>query len=167
VAHYVGGGRVSVNLSPRQLLTPRLPLILDVLVARRADRAAVQFEITETLLVEEWEHTAAVLGELRRLGYRVGLDDFGTGYSSLGYLRRLPLDFLKIDRSLVADVDRDRQARAVIGAIIAMADALELEVVAEGVERETQAAALLELGADQAQGFLFGAAEELFDRPGA
>jgi EAL domain-containing protein (putative c-di-GMP-specific phosphodiesterase class I) len=124
----------------------------------------VQFEITESLLIKEWEHTAGVLADLRRLGYRVGLDDFGTGYSSLAYLRRLPLDFLKIDLSLVADVDRDRQARAVAGAIIAMADALDLDVIAEGVERESQAAVLQELGADEAQGFLFGAAEELFDR---
>jgi diguanylate cyclase (GGDEF)-like protein/PAS domain S-box-containing protein len=163
LAHFVGGGRVSVNLSPRQLATPGLPRILDGLVTARTDRESVQFEITETLLIEEWEHTAGVLAELRRLGYRVGLDDFGTGYSSLAYLRRLPLDFLKIDRSLVADVDRDRQARAVAGAIIAMADALELEVIAEGIERESQAETLMELGADQAQGFLFGAAEELFD----
>jgi len=163
LAQYVGGGRVSVNLSPRQLAAPGLPRILDGLVTARADRGSVQFEITEALLIDEWEHTADILAELRRLGYRVGLDDFGTGYSSLGYLRRLPLDFLKIDRSLVADIDRDRQARAVAGAIIAMAGALELEVIAEGVERETQAETLLELGADQAQGFLFGAAEELFD----
>jgi EAL domain-containing protein (putative c-di-GMP-specific phosphodiesterase class I) len=163
LAHFVGGGRVSVNLSPRQLATPGLPRILDALVTSRADRAAVQFEITETLLIDEWEHTAGVLAELRRLGYRVGLDDFGTGYSSLAYLRRLPLDFLKIDRSLVADVDRDRQARAIAGAIIAMADALEIVVIAEGVERESQAETLLNLGADEAQGYLFGAAEELLD----
>jgi diguanylate cyclase (GGDEF)-like protein/PAS domain S-box-containing protein len=164
LAHFVGGGRVSVNLSPRQLATPALPRILDGIVTARAERGSVQFEITEDLLIEEWEHTTGVLAELRRLGYRVGLDDFGTGYSSLGYLRRLPLDFLKIDRSLVADVDRDRQARAVAGAIIAMADALDLDVIAEGVERESQAEVLQELGADDAQGFLFGAAEELFDR---
>jgi len=164
LAQFVGGGRASVNLSPRQLATPALPRILDGLVTAQADRGCVQFEITESLLIKEWEHTAGVLADLRRLGYRVGLDDFGTGYSSLAYLRRLPLDFLKIDRSLVADVDRDRQARAVAGAIIAMADALDLDVIAEGVERESQAAVLQELGADEAQGFLFGAAEELFDR---
>ena len=163
LAHFVGGGRVSVNLSPRQLATPGLPRILDALVTARADRESVQFEITETLLIDEWDYTAGVLAELRRLGYRVGLDDFGTGYSSLAYLRRLPLDFLKIDRSLVADVDHDHQALAVAGAIIDVAAALELEVIAEGVERESQAETLLELGADQAQGFLFGAAEELFD----
>ena len=126
-----------------------------------AVRALVQFEIIETLLISEWEYTARVLAELRGLGFRVGLDDFGTGYSSLGYLRRLPLDFLKIDRSLVADLDADRQARSVIGAVIKMAEALDLEVVAEGVERESQLDALVEAGATCAQGHLFGRAREL------
>jgi diguanylate cyclase (GGDEF)-like protein/PAS domain S-box-containing protein len=155
------GGRVSVNVSARQLAIPSLPRILDTLVVAHADRSAMAFEVTETLLIEEWEYTAKVLGDIRRLGFRVGLDDFGTGYSSLAYLRRLPIDFLKLDRSLVADVDGDRQARAIIGAVIQMARALDLEVVAEGVERESQAVALAELGTDQAQGHLFGAAAEL------
>jgi len=155
------GGVVSINLSPRQLADAGLPRILDGLVAAHGARSAVQFEITETLLIEEWEHTSGILAELRRLGFRVGLDDFGTGYSSLGYLRQLPLDFLKIDRSLVADVDVDRQARAIVGAIINMADALDLDVVAEGVERESQARVLADLGAEEAQGHLFGAAAEL------
>jgi diguanylate cyclase (GGDEF)-like protein/PAS domain S-box-containing protein len=155
------GQRVSVNLSARQLAVPGLPRALARLVDARCDRHAVEFEITETLLIGEWEYTARVLAELRGLGFRVGLDDFGTGYSSLGYLRRLPLDFLKIDRSLIADVDGDKQACSVAAAVIMMAEALDLEVVAEGVERESQLDALLEAGATSAQGHLFGRAREL------
>jgi EAL domain-containing protein (putative c-di-GMP-specific phosphodiesterase class I) len=152
---------VSINLSARQLAVSGLPRVLARLVDARCDRHAVQFEITETLLIKEWEYTARVVAELRGLGFRVGLDDFGTGYSSLGYLRRLPLDFLKIDRSLVADLDADRRARSVIAAVIKMAEALDLEVVAEGVERESQLEALVEAGSTCAQGHLFGRPREL------
>jgi diguanylate cyclase (GGDEF)-like protein/PAS domain S-box-containing protein len=155
------GQRVSINLSARQLAVSGLPRVLARLVDARCDRHAVQFEITETLLIKEWEYTARVVAELRGLGFRVGLDDFGTGYSSLGYLRRLPLDFLKIDRSLVADLDADRRARSVIAAVIKMAEALDLEVVAEGVERESQLEALVEAGSTCAQGHLFGRPREL------
>jgi EAL domain-containing protein (putative c-di-GMP-specific phosphodiesterase class I) len=97
-----------------------------------------------------------VLRAIRQLGCRIGLDDFGTGYSSLSYLRRLPIDFLKIDGSFIADIDSDPQANAIVGAIITMADALALEVVAEGVEREAQADSLRDLDCGLAQGYLFG-----------
>ena len=104
-----------------------------------------------------------MLSAIRQLGCRVGLDDFGTGYSSLSYLRRLPIDFLKIDGSFSSEVDTDPQANAIVGAIITMADALGLEVVAEGVETEAQASSLRSLGCTLAQGYLFG---KPVDEPG-
>ena len=161
LADQAPGQRVSINLSARQLVVPGLPRVVARLVDAHCDRQNVQFEITETLLIDEWEHTARVLAGLRGLGFRVGLDDFGTGYSSLAYLRRLPLDFLKIDRSLVADLDTDREARSVFGAVVKMAEALGLQVIAEGVEREQQVEVLQEAGAYAAQGYLFGVPREL------
>lgn len=103
-----------------------------------------------------FEHALEMMSRIRATGSRVGLDDFGAGYSSLSYVRRLPLDFIKLDRLLIEDVDVDRQARAVVGAVIAMASALDIEVIAEGVERPAQAQVLTELGAGFGQGFLFG-----------
>ena len=151
------GGRVSINLSPRQLAAPGLPeRIGRVLRRHRLEGSVLSFEITETMLIEQFDHTAAVLHAIRELGCRVGLDDFGTGYSSLAYLRRLPIDFLKIDGSLTADIDADCQARAITAAIIAMADALDLDVIAEGVETSSQVEVLHELGCGFAQGYFLG-----------
>ena len=151
------GGQVMVNLSPRQLASPGLPeRIARVLAGQRLPASALSFEITETLLIDHYDYTVKVLRAIRELGCRVGLDDFGTGHSSLSYLRHLPIDFLKIDGSFSADIDTDPQANAIVGAIITMAEALGLEVVAEGVETEAQAAALRERGCTLAQGYLFG-----------
>ena len=151
------GGSVSVNLSARQLASPRLPeRIARALSAHRVAPARVGFEITESVLVDKFDQAVGVLHAIRDLGCAVGLDDFGTGYSSLSYLRRLPIDFIKIDRTLTADVDADRQGRAVIDAVVTLADALGLDVIAEGVETETQAAHLLDLGCTFGQGYLFG-----------
>ena len=126
-----------VNLSARQLASPGLPeRIARVFAARHLSASSLGFEITETLLIEQFDFAVDVLRAIRQLGCRIGLDDFGTGYSSLSYLRRLPIDFLKIDGSFIADIDSDHQSNAIVGGIITMADALALEVVAEGVERE-------------------------------
>src|SRR5581483_6473119 len=96
-------GRLMVNLSPRQLASPNLPQrIARIIQRRRIPPGALGFEVTETLLVEHFDYTAQVLCKIRQLGCAVGLDDFGTGYSSLGYLRKLPIDFVKIDGSLTA-----------------------------------------------------------------
>lgn len=151
------GERVVINLSGRQLASPGLAdRIARTMHAHRLAPGSLGFEVTETLLIEEFDYAAAVLRSIRDLGCQVGLDDFGTGYSSLSYLRRLPIDFLKVDSSLTADVHRDAQARAIVGAIIAMADALGLEVIAEGIESRPQAQTLGELGCTHGQGFLFG-----------
>ena len=151
------GGRVFVNLSPRQLASPRLPeRIAHTLAIHQVASGAVGFEVTETMLIEHFDYAADVLRRIRELGCPIGLDDFGTGYSSLSYLRRLPLDFLKIDGTLTAGIDDEPQARSIVGAIVTMADALNLDVTAEGVETEAQATTLAELGCEHAQGYLFG-----------
>jgi diguanylate cyclase (GGDEF)-like protein/PAS domain S-box-containing protein len=151
------GSQVLVNLSPRQLASPGLPeRIGRALNAHRLPASSLGFELTETLVIEQFDHTVHVLRQIRELGCAVGLDDFGTGYSSLGYLRRLPITFVKIDGSLSTDIDTDCQARAIVGAIVTMADALGLEVIAEGVETESQAIALRDVGCSLAQGYHLG-----------
>lgn len=154
---YAPGGRVTVNLSARQLGSPGLPgRIARVLKLYHLDPHDLGFEVTETLLVENFDYAADILRAIRNLGCRVGLDDFGVGFSSLSYLRKLPIDFLKIDRSLISDIDKDHQAAAIVKAIITMADALQLDAVAEGVERNEELEVLRDLGCNFVQGFLLG-----------
>jgi diguanylate cyclase (GGDEF)-like protein/PAS domain S-box-containing protein len=151
------GGRVTVNLSARQLASPGLPQrITRALRSHQLQPWHLDFEITESLVITQSDFVVDVLNSIRELGCRVGLDDFGTGYSSLGYLRRLPIDFLKLDGSLIDGVDHDRQALAIVAAVVTMADALGLTVIAECVETEMQASALKEAGCEFGQGFLYG-----------
>ena len=116
-------------------------------------------ELTESALVAQGEAVRDYLATLRALGAQISLDDFGAGCSSLSYLRRLPLDVLKVDRAFVQGLDQAhphlRQDQAVVRAIVDMAYALEMEVVAEGVETDAQREALRRLGCDYMQGFLF------------
>ncbi len=153
-----GGARtVSVNLSPRQLSRSDVPALLGRALAETGvDPRRLQLEITENLLMEQ---SAGALGTLRRLkamGVRLVLDDFGTGWSSLAYLKRFPLDGLKIDREFVAGLGGSAEAEAIVAAVLSMAEALELEVTAEGVETEAQLAWLRARGCGCAQGFLIG-----------
>jgi diguanylate cyclase (GGDEF)-like protein/PAS domain S-box-containing protein len=149
--------KASVNLSPRQLLDPGLPARIEGLL-KSWDLApqALAFEVTETVVVENFELASASLSRLRRLGCTVGLDDFGTGYSSLGYLRRLPVDFLKLDLELVHDLGSDPQAARIAEAIVSLAHSLSLATIAEGIEDQGQAEALTAMGCDCGQGWLFG-----------
>ncbi|MDQ5896920.1 MAG: diguanylate cyclase, partial [Pseudomonadota bacterium] len=148
--------RVAINLSAQQLRQPDLAQrILGTLARHRLDPALLVCELTETAMMESLQEGCGVLEALDAAGVRVSIDDFGTGYSSLSYLRRLPVSQLKIDRSLVLGVDSDPQARAVLEAVVRLAHALDMEVVAEGVETEAQRLALLETGCDVLQGFLF------------
>jgi diguanylate cyclase (GGDEF)-like protein/PAS domain S-box-containing protein len=157
LARRAPGGSVAINLSPRQLAAPRLAQhIRATLAARAIPASSLSFEITETLLMEQFDYAVGVIRTIRDLGCSVGLDDFGTGYSSLAYLRRLPIDFLKIDGSLTTEIDVDQQARTIVHAILRMADALGVEVVAEGVESEAQARVLQEIGCVFAQGYHLG-----------
>lgn len=129
-------------------------IVTGVLAETGLPPTALVLEITETALIEE-PLAARRLEEFRRLGIRVALDDFGTGYSSLGYLRRFPIDVLKIDRSFVAGVGTGDESEALVRAILALGEALHLVVVAEGVEAPAQADRLQALGCALAQGFHF------------
>ena len=154
--------RVSVNLSPRQLLDPGLPARVErALRTQRLRPERLAFEVTEAVVVENFELVSESLNRLRHLGCPVGLDDFGTGYSSLSYLRRLPVDFLKLDRALVEDVDTNPQSASIANTIVSLASTLSLATIAEGVERQAQADTLNGMGCHYGQGWLFGHAVPL------
>lgn len=151
--------RVAVNLSARQVQDGKLLEQLDAL--RREDVAAaamIELELTESVLFDSTENTRKTLEQIKRLGYRLGMDDFGTGYSSFGYLQRLPIDKIKIDRQFVASLGASRQAEAIVSAMLALSQKLDLEIVAEGVETAFQMRLLREQGCRLQQGFLFSPA---------
>lgn len=148
--------RMAVNLSPRQLAcTDLLETVNAALGEARLPAHLLELEITESALVQSDQTTINVLKGLRALGIDIALDDFGTGYSSLAYLRRFPVSVIKIDKSFLAGVPEEQNAMQVITAIVAMSHAMKMRVVAEGVEREEQAAYLREIGCDLFQGWLF------------
>jgi len=118
--------------------------------------SALWLEITESVLMEEAEATIETLIALRGLGVHLSIDDFGTGYSSLSYLKRFPVDVLKIDRSFVDGLGDDAEDEAIVTAVVRLAQALELGVVAEGVETAVQLAHLRRLGCNSVQGYYFG-----------
>ncbi len=151
--------RMAVNLSARQLLQPDLARRIEsLLVAARLDPRLFGVEVTESMLIGNFDQAVQHLAALRAIGVEVSLDDFGTGYSSLSYLRRLPVDVVKIDRSLVPDVSALAQDVSITRAIITMAHQLQMKVLAEGVESEGQAALLADSQCDQMQGYWFSAA---------
>src|SRR5436190_17354271 len=130
---------VAVNLSARQFQQPNLTEeIAEVLEETGLDAEYLELEITESNAMQNADNTIYVLRELKALGVRIAMDDFGTGYSSLNYLKRFPIDILKLDRSFVRDVTTDSSDAAIVSAVIAMAHSLKLHVVAEGVETEEQ-----------------------------
>jgi predicted signal transduction protein with EAL and GGDEF domain len=147
---------VSVNISGVQLRRQNLAdLVERILQETGADPERIEIELTETALLATGEEAVTRLKALRELGVRISLDDFGTGYSSLTYLRRYPIDKIKIDRSFIADVERDPGDASIVSAILAMSQALGIAVTAEGVETRGQLAFLRERGCDFAQGYLY------------
>src|SRR5207237_5192884 len=147
---------MSVNLSPRQFLQPRLvDEVAEILDATGVDPSQICLEITETLAMSDVDWVTNVLLGLKRLGVRVAIDDFGTGYSSLGYLKRFPIDVLKIDRSFVAGLGCDADDASIVAAMVGLAHTLGMGVVAEGVESAVQAQVLTGLGCRQAQGYYY------------
>jgi len=147
---------LAVNLSARQFMQSDIVAIVsEQLAAAQLPPALLELELTESVSMADPGRSMVVMHKLKSLGVALSIDDFGTGYSSFSYLRRLPIDKLKIDKSFVQDVAHSADSRTIVQAIAAMAHRLNLGVIAEGVETEEQAAALLEAGCDQAQGFLY------------
>ncbi|MFC4403475.1 EAL domain-containing protein [Gracilibacillus xinjiangensis] len=147
---------VSINISYKQLEEGDLPRkIRERLECMEFPADRLSFEITESLLIENIDLSIVVLQQLHELGIRIEVDDFGVGYSSLSYLRKFPIDALKIDRSFVENIHRDSKELAIVQAIMEMSRALELEVIAEGVENKKQVQLLQELGCKIYQGFWF------------
>jgi EAL domain-containing protein (putative c-di-GMP-specific phosphodiesterase class I) len=147
---------LAVNLSPRQFMHRGLVAsIRDILDETGIDPALIEFEITETALMQHGEQTLEILGHINAMGIRLSIDDFGTGYSSLAYLKRFPVKKIKIDRAFIKDLEESAEDRAIVAAIIALSDSLQLSVVAEGVETEGQYALLQRHGCQFAQGYLF------------
>jgi diguanylate cyclase (GGDEF)-like protein len=151
--------RVFVNLSARQLKQQNLIETIDgVLKQTGLNPDALVLELTETSVMEAVDTTIPILQRLRTMGIHISIDDFGTGYSSLNYLKRFPIDTLKIDKSFVRDITTDANDAAIVKAIIAMAQSLQLKVVAEGVETNEQLTFLRQMGCNAMQGFLFSRA---------
>ena len=162
LARRIGTFDLSVNVSGRQLRDPALlEHIRDALGASGLDPERLILEITENVLVEESERLTGTLQDLRSLGVRVAIDDFGRGYSALSYLRRFPVDILKIDRAFVSQIGKSPNGSAEAEAIIALAKAFRIRTVAEGIERDQEWAALRAIGCDLGQGFLFARPQEL------
>jgi EAL domain-containing protein (putative c-di-GMP-specific phosphodiesterase class I) len=163
---------INVNLSGDSLQHPDLlPRVVEILLASGADPRDLVIELTEGVLIRDVEMAVTKLRELKALGIRIAVDDFGTGYSSLAYLRRFPLDILKIDKSFVDGIAAGPEEASFAGTIVALADQLHLSTVAEGVECMEQAEVLLRLGVRQAQGYFFSrpttarAVQELIESP--
>jgi EAL domain-containing protein (putative c-di-GMP-specific phosphodiesterase class I) len=147
---------VSVNLSPVQFLEPDLPeRVAAILIETGLPADRLELEITEGVLLDHTDESQARLARLKALGVRLAVDDFGIGYSSLGYLKRLPIDKLKIDKSFIDDLPGDAANVKIVTAVISLAHSLRLEVLAEGVENREQLLFLRQQGCDSAQGFLY------------
>jgi diguanylate cyclase (GGDEF)-like protein/PAS domain S-box-containing protein len=152
---------VAINISAKELADPLfLPQLKQTLAETAVDPQWLELEITEScLLPERATQTQQVLQQLRQLGIRLAIDDFGTGYSSLSYLRHLPINSLKIDRSFIKTLPDNTHDRQITSAIIAMANAMGMDVVAEGIETQAQQEFLLSAGCQFGQGYWFGKAE--------
>ena len=149
--------KLAVNLSARQFMDPNLiDMIQQTLDITHFKPINLELEITETTLLENIDYAVNVLGKIKQLGISISIDDFGTGYSSLNYLKRLPIDSLKIDQAFVKDIPSDKDDMEIASAVIAMAHKLHLKVVAEGVSTQAQWAFLKKNKCDVAQGYLMG-----------
>jgi diguanylate cyclase (GGDEF)-like protein len=147
--------RLAVNISGRHLIDGGLLADLDaVLTVTGADPSMLELELTETQLVEDLDWASATLEEIRRRGVTIAIDDFGTGYSSMTYLRRLPVDTIKIDRSFIANATESGYDATIVDALLTIGQTLGVDVVAEGVETEAQLDYVRERGVDRAQGYL-------------
>jgi len=151
--------QVAINISPRQFRDPNLVATMRrSLLDAELDPQNIEIEITETMLMQDINAAQNTINQLSKLGVRLAIDDFGTGYSSLNYLKRFPINTVKIDRSFVVDLPSNADDMAITRAVIAMAHQLKMEVVAEGVETKEQLAFLKQHQCEYAQGWLFSQA---------
>jgi c-di-GMP phosphodiesterase len=149
-------GRVAINLSPEQFGNPKLIDFMETLLQKtRLDPNCITFELTESAVMSNSDHTLQMLNAIKKLGFTLSIDDFGTGYSSLSYLARFPIDELKIDRSFIKDIDAFPKQVTVIENIINLGKSLNLNVVAEGIESQEQAMLISSLNCHSIQGFHF------------
>jgi diguanylate cyclase (GGDEF)-like protein len=158
---------IAVNLSPSQFRRPEM-LVEGVkyAVARVGlEPERLFLEITESLLMEDTPQTRAAINELAELGVKFSLDDFGVGYSSLAYIQSYPFSKIKIDRKFVENIDSDRVSGAIVASVCALAARIDMQVIAEGVETPVQSRALLELGVELAQGYLYGRPARIVNAP--
>ena len=154
--------RVAVNFSPVQFRHGELPaLVHSVLLETGLAAGRLEVEITEGVLMDDFNRALSILRRLKNLGVRIAMDDFGTGYSSLSYLQSFPFDKIKIDQSFIANLERNPQSAAIIRAVIGLGRGLELPIVAEGVETKVQLAFLTREACDEVQGYLVGRPEPI------
>ena len=161
-AHHLNTGngskplKMAVNLSPKQLHSSELlPFVKQQAHSKKIKPEWIEFEITESSIITDLDHSIAVLQKLKDMGFSISLDDFGTGYSSLNYLTKLPVDTLKIDKSFVIDVGESRRAKSVVETIVALSKSLGLESIAEGIETEEHVDFLQQLKCEYGQGYYF------------
>jgi diguanylate cyclase (GGDEF)-like protein len=158
-ARWEGEQAIAINLSPVQLSSPNLlPVIVQALAEHQLDPARVEFEITEGVLLHNSEANIEVLNKLHGLGVKIALDDFGTGYASLNYLLTFPFDKIKIDRRFICELATREDSRAIVSAVISLANELGMCTLAEGVEELEQFEELQAQGCRMVQGWLFGKA---------
>lgn len=151
---------IAVNLSSKSFYQPNLLQVVDtILDATGIDGKYIQIELTETMLLVDIVSTIKKMHDLKKRGIQIALDDFGTGYSSLSYLEQLPIDILKIDRSFVREIEVDERRRHIVRAIIALAKALQMTTVTEGIENKKQESVMASLGGNIVQGYLYGKPE--------
>lgn len=159
--------KLSVNLSMRQLQQNNfIEMVEQILAETQIDPAQLQLELTETCLMQQVNTTIYTLQQLKQLGLGISIDDFGTGYSSLTYLSKLPIDALKIDHTFVSQLTVDKNAGVISNTIINLAQRLNLDIVAEGVETQGQLMFLHQLGCQVVQGFLYSSPLKAVDMLG-
>ena len=149
--------QVAVNLSPAQFMHGDVvSLVHSILLETGLAPGRLELEITEGVLIEDFDRGLALLRRLKGLGVRISMDDFGSGYSSLSYLQAFPFDKIKIDRAFVMNLGRNPQSAAIVRAVIGLGHGLEMSIVAEGVETQEQLSFLAEQGCDAVQGYFIG-----------
>jgi len=155
-AHGLPPLRVAVNLSPVQFRNRNMVALVDDILARTGlDPKRLELELTETILMHDADAVTIELRELRKRGVSVSIDDFGTGYSSLAYVKKFPVDRIKIDQSFVRNLTSDPNDAAIVRAIVNLGHSLGIDVIAEGVDSADQVEMLRAEGCEEAQGFLF------------